>query len=141
MLSPRLTFVGVHAIRGITVHSTFEGTIRATTESIAPMLMLARPSIFVYGTLMAPEVLKVLIGRVPESMDPAILTNYVRHPVKNEVFPGMIPSNNDDETHGLLLQGLSERDVSRLDWFEGDEYVHQKVQVIVGAAGEQTAQC
>lgn len=85
---------------------------------------------------MAPQVLKVLIGRVPYILEPAILQNYRRHPVRNEVFPGVIlgsesPANNADSTTGLLLRDLSENELKVLDWFEGDEYARQKVQVQV----------
>jgi hypothetical protein len=86
---------------------------------------------------MAPQVLKVLIGRVPEMMEPAILHNYRRHPVRNEVFPGIIASEslaggaNAVCTAGLLLRDLSEYELKVLDWFEGDECTRKNVQVQV----------
>jgi hypothetical protein len=84
---------------------------------------------------MSPQVLRVLIGRVPELLQPALLSNYRRHPVRGEVFPGLIPSSSlDDETQGILLQGLSETELTVLDWFEGHEYVRRDVKVQVPAA-------
>lgn len=44
---------------------------------------------FVYGTLMAPEVVQALIKRVPP-MKPATLTGYKRHSVKGVVFPAIV---------------------------------------------------
>ena len=93
------------------------------------MMPASKSSVFVYGTLMAPQVLKVLIGRVPEMLGPAILSNYRRHPVKEQVFPGMIPCSDGSSTAGLLLQNLSEDEIKVLDWFEGDEYVRRDVKV------------
>jgi len=106
---------------------------------------------FVYGTLMAPQVLKVLIGRVPDLLESATLSNYCRYPVKGQVFPGMIPcsSNNSNDniqwiaptsTTGMLLQGLSDDELRVLDWFEGDEYVREHVQVTCNGISYDT-QC
>lgn len=100
---------------------------------------------------MAPQVLKVLIGRVPDLLEPATLSNYSRHPVKGQVFPGMIPCrsriNNDNSqmispssTNGMLLQGLSEDELRVLDWFEGDEYVRREVKVTCNGISYDT-QC
>ncbi len=45
---------------------------------------------FVYGTLMADEVLKLLIHRVPKSK-PATLAGFQRFRVKGQVFPAIVP--------------------------------------------------
>jgi Gamma-glutamyl cyclotransferase, AIG2-like len=58
---------------------------RRGSHIIAIML----PNLFVYGTLMAPEVVQTLIGRLPKQQ-PARLFGYRRHPVKSHVFPGLI---------------------------------------------------
>lgn len=47
-------------------------------------------SAFVYGTLMAPEVVQTLIRRVPP-MRSATLHGYTRYRVKGEVFPAIVP--------------------------------------------------
>ena len=54
---------------------------------------------FVYGTLMADEVLKLLIRRVPPSK-PAKLAGYSRHRVKGQVFPAIIPAAPKDTVQG-----------------------------------------
>ncbi len=102
---------------------------------------------FVYGTLMAPEVLEELIGRVPSMQTPAFLSNkYRRHPVKDFVFPGVIPSINNNKTdmttvqefhmsndtvRGVLLVDLSPSDLKVFDWFEDDDYTRTLVPVYV----------
>lgn len=56
---------------------------------------------FVYGTLMAPEVLKLLIKRVPESRA-ATLKGYARYRVKGQVFPAIIPSTSESKVKGMV---------------------------------------
>lgn len=104
--------------------------------------MIMAGSLFVYGSLMAPEVIRAVIGRVPASC-PAVLSGYVRHPVRNQAYPGLIPcqrqqSMDDDDvqgdmesssTTGLLYKDLSDLEICRLDRFEGDEYSRTTVQV------------
>jgi hypothetical protein len=59
-------------------------------------------SAFVYGTLMAPEVLKVLIARVPP-LRPATLKGHMRCRVRGEVFPAIIP-DAASEVRGQVSQ-------------------------------------
>jgi gamma-glutamylcyclotransferase (GGCT)/AIG2-like uncharacterized protein YtfP len=56
---------------------------------------------FVYGTLMAPEVLNLLIKRVPESRA-ATLKGYARYRVKGQVFPAIIPSMPESKVAGRV---------------------------------------
>jgi len=114
-------------------------------------------SIFVYGTLMSPEVMNTLLGPTLEKsqpvMQPAILCGYQRFPVKNHVFPGLIPAATTTaaplttavpaetdciSTTTSIVQGIHVSNLSLpqqmdiLDWFEGDEYtrVQTKVQLL-----------
>jgi gamma-glutamylcyclotransferase (GGCT)/AIG2-like uncharacterized protein YtfP len=97
---------------------------------ITTMLMSPTSSIFVYGTLCSPEVLRVLLGRVPTLLSPAFLNGYQRYPVIGQVFPGMVPSlNAESQTQGVLLLNLSSNELCILDYFEGDEYTRQCVTV------------
>lgn len=93
-------------------------------------------SLFVYGTLMSPQVLRVLIGRLPETIDPATIVGYTRHPVQGQSFPGMIPSpstssvtSKNNRVTGVVLKGLTDVEMKVLDWFEGDEYSRTNVHV------------
>lgn len=46
-------------------------------------------TVFVYGTLMYPEVLEALIQRVPD-IQPGTVNGYARYAVRGQVFPGAI---------------------------------------------------
>lgn len=104
------------------------------------------------GTLMAPQVLhKVIHGRPdPEpwqkdllTFKPAVLHGYRRHRVRWATYPGVIPASEsalDSESGseastrpssvlGVVVSGLTDGDIYRLDQYEGDEYEMQPVKV------------
>lgn len=105
---------------------------------------------------MAPQVLhRVIHGQAnPEpwqkamlSFQPAILHGYRRHRVRFAEYPGIVPVTGTESTEtesnpltatststqntvlGILVTGLTEGDIHRLDKFEGAEYTHRKVTV------------
>jgi Gamma-glutamyl cyclotransferase, AIG2-like len=94
--------------------------------------------IFVYGTLMAEQVVTTLIGRMP-SYTKARVLGFRRHPVRDVVYPAVIPVAITREDHddvgaaaaveGLLLQDLAPGEMQRLDWYEGTDY--KRVAVLV----------
>jgi gamma-glutamylcyclotransferase (GGCT)/AIG2-like uncharacterized protein YtfP len=95
--------------------------------------------IFVYGTLMAEQVVTSLLGRMP-SHTKARVMGYTRHPVRDVVYPAVIPAititreEEDDvvgaaAVEGLLLQDLAPGEMRRLDWYEGTDY--KRVSVLV----------
>jgi len=101
---------------------------------------------FVYGTLIAPEVLQTLLGRVPITCKPGYLPNFSRFPVKGYVYPGVIPSVSDPSikpdrsstktdldscVEGVLLTGLSEKEMKILDLFEDEDYTRSIVPIIL----------
>ena len=70
---------------------------------------------FVYGTLMAPEVVQALIKRVPP-MKPAKLHGYTRHSVKGVVFPAIVPDAGDRSVvQGQVILELTDSEVDILD--------------------------
>jgi hypothetical protein len=85
---------------------------------------------FAYGTLMHPEVIFRLLGRVPLGMA-AELPNYRAVQLRGEVFPGLIAESHA-LTPGTLYTGLSPQDWQILDQFEGDWYL--KVPLTVSLA-------
>jgi gamma-glutamylcyclotransferase (GGCT)/AIG2-like uncharacterized protein YtfP len=89
-----------------------------------------RTSVFVYGTLTSPQVLKILLGREVSIIRPARLEGYIRHPALNHVFPGMIGSNSNSCVDGCILPNLSPTEMLLFDWYEGDEYERRSVQVM-----------
>ena len=89
--------------------------------------------VFVYGTLTSHQVVRTLLGKNSASVlefQPARLLGYSRHPVKNCVYPGMIP-HPEKEVRGCLLENVSFHEMKLLDWFEGDEYERRLVQVSI----------
>ena len=91
--------------------------------------MMINNNCFVYGTLMSPQVLQTLLGRIPTMTKPAYLHNYIRYPVKDHVYPGIIPCSKSSNHHGdkgivegILLSGLTKNEIKIFDWFEDTDY-------------------
>ena len=91
-------------------------------------------AMFVYGSLQSSEVLQILLHRVPLRRR-AQLKGYKRFAVPRRTYPGIAKvargsggggeEEEDDGSavvNGLVLLGLTERDVAILDEFEGEEY-------------------
>jgi gamma-glutamylcyclotransferase (GGCT)/AIG2-like uncharacterized protein YtfP len=75
----------------------------------------AQPPLFVYGTLMFPEVLDVLLGRTPD-MAPASLPGWRAAALADRVYPGLVAAPG--EVTGQLLLGLDAHEMDVLDAFE-----------------------
>ena len=81
---------------------------------------------------MAPQVLhRVIFGTTtPKSsqtarliIKPAILPRYRRHRVTDCDYPAIVASDDKDAcVRGILVHGLTNENVWRLDLFEGDQY-------------------
>ena len=81
---------------------------------------------------MAPEVLQVLLGRVPSMVHKAILANMIRHPVLGRVYPGVIPAPspaNINTVEGVLLCDITQREQQILDYFEDVDYVRKALSI------------
>ena len=78
---------------------------------------------FVYGSLMAPEVLQALLGRVPDRTE-ATVRGYRRFAIKDRVYPALVRSRGDADgdarVRGELIRGMSRRELAVLDWFEDE---------------------
>lgn len=77
-------------------------------------------SLFVYGTLQFPEVLEVLIDRVPQRR-PATASGWRVAALPGLLYPGLVAQSNA-VAHGLVLDGLTAREWEILDAFEDDQY-------------------
>lgn len=86
--------------------------------------------LFVYGTLVFPEVIEALTGRVPESI-PAILHGYVRYTVAGQVYPGIV-KHRDSSVEGLLYTGITPEELERLNEYEDTFYELMTLDVIAG---------
>lgn len=70
---------------------------------------------FVYGTLMADEVVRLLIKRVPHSRA-ATLPGFSRHKIKGVVYPAIVPSEGTGaRVQGKVLMDLSDKELHILD--------------------------
>lgn len=87
-------------------------------------------SLFTYGTLLFPEVLRALIGRVPQSQA-ASVTGWRVAALKNRTYPGLVAAP-DGIAHGRLLTGLSGHEWRLLDNFEDRKYEVRKMKLSGG---------
>jgi len=99
---------------------------------------------FFYGTLMVPQILHRVINRHPTSLPTlntteAILHDHSRHHVRYADYPG-VTHNPGSSVRGTYVTGLTDRDISRLDSFEGGQYIKRFVKVKLikdGKEGEE----
>ncbi|XP_043714289.1 AIG2-like protein D [Telopea speciosissima] len=84
-------------------------------------------NIFVYGSLLADDVVRALLKRVPES-SPAILHDYHRFSIKERVYPAILPVENTKVT-GRVLFGITDPELHVFDSFEDVEYERSTVDV------------
>ncbi|KAH8989163.1 hypothetical protein EDB86DRAFT_2944171 [Lactarius hatsudake] len=104
-------------------------------------------SAFFYGALMHPRILKRVLENDASHLKicPSILSDYMRHKVKNADYPAILHCERSkgllgreltpEESciRGTLVSGLTAEDVALLDAFEGDLYV--RLQVFVRPLG------
>ncbi|KAJ9184182.1 hypothetical protein P3X46_007948 [Hevea brasiliensis] len=83
--------------------------------------------VFVYGSLLADDVVRVLLNRVPQSSS-GILDGYHRFSIKGRVYPAILPVQNKQVT-GKVLFGITDLELDILDTFEDVEYERTTVDV------------
>ncbi|KAH9071183.1 hypothetical protein EDB83DRAFT_2367041 [Lactarius deliciosus] len=107
-------------------------------------------SAFFYGALMHPKILKRVLENDASHLKicPSILSDYMRHKVKNADYPAILRcerskallgrelTSEESCIRGMLVSGLTAEDVALLDAFEGDLYV--RLQVFVRPLGPFT---
>ncbi|XP_022976254.1 AIG2-like protein D [Cucurbita maxima] len=97
----------------------------ATLAPALPQQNLHR--VFVYGTLMADEVLRILLKRDSQS-SAAVLNGYQRLSIKGRVYPAIIPVNSK-KVSGKILSGITASEMDILDAYEDVEYKRSTVEV------------
>lgn len=80
---------------------------------------MTRP-VFVYGTLLLPQVQERVCGR-PFPSRPASLHGYRRGFVAGQSYPSLSPCPGAS-VEGLLLEEVDATSLERLDRYEGDRY-------------------
>jgi gamma-glutamylcyclotransferase (GGCT)/AIG2-like uncharacterized protein YtfP len=84
--------------------------------------------LFCYGTLCLPEIMQRIIGREIPAV-PAVLENYACYLLRNRHYPAAVATSGAAIT-GLLYHGLTLRELSLLDRYEGTEYRRLRVSVM-----------
>jgi gamma-glutamylcyclotransferase (GGCT)/AIG2-like uncharacterized protein YtfP len=79
-----------------------------------------RDSLFVYGSLLFPEVLLAVLGRVPAGSQGTV-EGWRVAALPGRTYPGLVPSDGRTAV-GRVLAGLSRDEWQLLDAFEGDAY-------------------
>ncbi len=92
--------------------------------------------LFAYGTLMFPEVIAAVIGRVPLAQ-PASAAGFERREVAGQLYPGLVRSARDDAVRGLLYKDLAGNEWDRLNAYEGDFY--ELTEIPVACEGREEA--
>ncbi|XP_028113138.1 AIG2-like protein D isoform X6 [Camellia sinensis] len=83
--------------------------------------------VFVYGSLLADEVVRVLLKRVPQS-SPATLNGFHRFSIKGRVYPAILPVEKK-KVIGRVLSGITPLELHIFDIFEDVEYKRCTVEV------------
>lgn len=65
------------------------------------------------------------------SSQTAMLDGYARYSIKTRPYPGIVPLSTGT-VQGCVYVGINPQALSRLDYFEGDEYVRKPVQAKLG---------
>ncbi|XVF26512.1 hypothetical protein REPUB_Repub14bG0023100 [Reevesia pubescens] len=84
-------------------------------------------NVFVYGSLLADDVVRVLLNRIPPP-SAALLNGFHRFSIKGRVYPAILPVQNG-EVIGKVLLGITDPELHILDEFEDDEYKRTGVEV------------
>ena len=95
--------------------------------------MAGRINTFVYGSLMFDAVWGSLISTQYAKLN-ARLNGYARRCVRGEVYPGLTEAE-DGMVNGILVIGVTTRDVRVLDRFEGGCYSRRPVTVSTAENG------
>ena len=91
------------------------------------------PHLFIYGTLLFPEILEGLTGISPVTK-PAELQGYRRFKLIGCDYPAIIPDPNSS-VEGKLVINVDQQSMDIITFFEGEDY--QKSNVLIRAGNEE----
>ncbi|PUZ59229.1 hypothetical protein GQ55_4G023600 [Panicum hallii var. hallii] len=92
-------------------------------------------SVFVYGSLMADEVVRAILKRVPPAA-PALLPNYHRFNIKGRIYPAILPVESK-KVEGMVIMGVTDEELQVLDAFEDVEYTRTRVEISLADSSEK----
>lgn len=95
--------------------------------------------VFFYGTLRHVPLLEIVLGRPASAIDLCVahLSDHAVYGVQDQPFP-MLQSEPDATADGLLVRGLTDEDVARLQFYEGG-FVYDLCPVSVALGDGATA--
>jgi len=93
--------------------------------------------LFVYGTLRDDDLRRQVLGRAV-AVEAALARGVAAVFYPERVYPALI-ERRGWAAEGLVLLGLSHRDLALLDAYEGDEYV-RRIVTVIAAGGPMTTQ-
>jgi gamma-glutamylcyclotransferase (GGCT)/AIG2-like uncharacterized protein YtfP len=85
--------------------------------------------LFVYGTLLLPEILKGLTGKSFKT-EKAILNGFKRCGIYGCDYPALIPAP-DSSVEGQLVFNVDEKSMEILSFYEGTDYEQIEVEVFI----------
>lgn len=94
---------------------------------------MSTTDLFVYGTLMYPELYRKLTGEEPD-YTPAELRHYSVRKLNERPYPGLV-RRIGGRSVGLLIRNVTAEAMERLNAYEGDEY--ELIEVTVKCGTEQ----
>lgn len=94
-------------------------------------------NLFFYGTLCHQPLLSVVLGREVDTI-PAVLHGFAVSWVQDQAFP-MIEERQSASAQGVLLRGLDDADLARLDFYTGSFSVQKRHLQVVTQNGAQGA--
>lgn len=93
---------------------------------------MAPDNLFVYGSLLFPDVLRALIDRLPESTA-VVARGWRVTALPGVVYPGLVP--DDTDAPGRLLINLTAEEWRTIDAFEDDLYELRRLSLTNGRHG------
>ena len=95
-------------------------------------------NIFTYGTLMFEEIWSQVVTEEYRRF-PAILDGYDRKMARDEEYPVLYPHTPSSQVEGFVYLDVSDADLEKLDYFEGDYYFRKSEDVLVLESGKMPA--
>lgn len=93
---------------------------------------MAPDALFVYGSLLFPDVLRIVVGRVPDRSK-AAAAGWQVVGLPGKPYPALIPASGTAE--GELLTGITPSEWRALDAFEDSVYELRRISLVDGRYG------
>ncbi len=95
-------------------------------------------NLFVYGTLLDPEIMRLVSGK-DYQRSAAVLPGYACRKLADVVYPAIMACQ-DVSTSGVVYTSVPLEDIFLLDRYEGNEYVRQTVAVNMSDGSQVAAE-